>query len=368
MEEEKQEVLEETSAEVKAEAVPEILSEIQDEELRKSKPLNKKFILVLVVIVAGALFYNGYKNDKFGKVLGVQTSASMSVQEAEDFVNENLMQDGTGATVTEVTEENGLYKIKLTVGEQEYIAYLTKDKTKFFPQAIDIAEIQQQKADAEAAAVAEEEASLTSLTKTDKPIVELFVMSHCPYGTQMEKGIIPVVKALGDKIDFQLKFCDYAMHDKKELDEEMNQYCISQNEPSKLISYLECFLADETSSAKCVAQVGIDSAKMASCVAATDSQYGITAGYDDKSTWKSETYPSFPIYQEDVTKYAISGSPSLVINGSSVSSKRDSASLLQYVCAGFSEAPEECSQVLSSTAPSAGFGYAEGTDTGASCE
>ena len=29
--------------------------------------------------------------------------------------------------------------------------------------------------------------------KLEKPIVEAFVMSHCPFGTQIEKGMLPVV-------------------------------------------------------------------------------------------------------------------------------------------------------------------------------
>lgn len=402
MEEATKDILEETSTDT-SETLE--VSTADEGKTKRSKPLNKKFIIVLILAVAFILLYADYRKEVSGSVKNANetsensvaaaspagvpqesfldylggkfssllqgkkngsgnSSGSLTVQEAEDFVNTNLMQDGTGATVSEVTEENGLFKIKLSVSGQEYTAYLTKDKQLFFPQAINIAEIQKQKADDAAASQAEEEKQLTEMTKNDKPVVELFVMSHCPYGTQIEKGIIPVVKALGDKIDFKLKFCDYAMHEKKELDEEMNQYCISQNQPDKLISYLECFLADETSSAKCVAQVGIDSTKLASCVAATDSQYKITAGYNDKATWKSETYPSFPIFQADVTKYSISGSPSLVINGKTVSTGRDSATLLKFVCAGFTNAPEACKETLSSTAPSAGFGYAEGTTTG----
>src|SRR5690348_2174093 len=32
---------------------------------------------------------------------------------------------------------------------------------------------------------------LTNLPKSDKPNVELFVMSQCPYGIEMEKALIP---------------------------------------------------------------------------------------------------------------------------------------------------------------------------------
>ena len=43
-----------------------------------------------------------------------------------------------------------------------------------------------------------------SCNKRAVPEVELFIMSHCPYGTQTMKGIVPVVELLGDKIDFEL--------------------------------------------------------------------------------------------------------------------------------------------------------------------
>ena len=39
------------------------------------------------------------------------------------------------------------------------------------------------------------------ITKTDKPNVELFVMSFCPYGVQAETAMKPVVDLLGDSAD-----------------------------------------------------------------------------------------------------------------------------------------------------------------------
>jgi len=75
------------------------------------------------------------------------------------------------------------------------------------------------------------------MDKKDVPEVELFVMSHCPYGTQMEKGILPVVELLGDKIDFKIRFVYYAMHGEKEVNEEARQYCIQKEQKDKFISY-----------------------------------------------------------------------------------------------------------------------------------
>jgi len=334
---------------------------------KKSKPVNKKFLAILIIIVIAVVAYSGYKNGKFDKMLGIEPK--MTVAEAEKLINENIISEGYTATVTELTEDkvHNLWKLKLNVGDQEVTAYMTKDRSIFLANPIVIAEVQQQKAAAAEQAKTEQATALASLTKTDKPTVELFVMSHCPYGTQAEKGIIPAVEALGDKIDFQLKFCDYSMHDEKELKEEMNQYCIMQNQGDKLISYLKCFLADGDGT-KCLAQTGIDTASLNSCVAATDSKYKIMANYADKTTWRNGQYPTFPIYQADVDKYQVSGSPTLVVNGKQVSSSRDSASYLKTICAGFTTAPAECNQnTLSSTPQSSGFGYAEGSDSTASC-
>ena len=83
---------------------------------------------------------------------------------------------------------------------------------------------------------------LLTCNKSDKPNVELFVMSHCPFGTQAEKGIIPVVNLLKNKINFSVKFVDYSMHGKSEIDENTLQYCIQKEESKKYIPYLTCFL------------------------------------------------------------------------------------------------------------------------------
>jgi hypothetical protein len=42
--------------------------------------------------------------------------------------------------------------------------------------------------------------------KSDKPLVELFVMSFCPYGVQAEEVMKPVADLLGDKADIRVRF------------------------------------------------------------------------------------------------------------------------------------------------------------------
>ena len=48
-----------------------------------------------------------------------------------------------------------------------------------------------------------EELLASRVSRIGKPTLELFVMSYCPYGVQTEEQLIPIVKAFGDKIDFQ---------------------------------------------------------------------------------------------------------------------------------------------------------------------
>lgn len=196
----------------------------------------------------------------------------------------------------------------------------------------------------------------TCMDKLEKPKVELFVMSHCPYGTQIEKGILPVADLLGDKIDFNVKFVYYAMHGEKELNEQMLQYCIEKDQNSKYTTYLKCFLK-EGNSDECVSEVGIDKAALDACVAQADTEFKITEKFNDKSTWSGGSYPPFDIYKTENEEYGVGGSPTLVINGVIAQTGRDPASLLEAICTGFTNKPAECSVALSSETPSPGFGF-----------
>jgi len=194
--------------------------------------------------------------------------------------------------------------------------------------------------------------------KSNKPKIELFVMSYCPYGTQMEKGILPVAELLGDKIDFEIKFVNYAMHGEKEITENTRQYCIQKEQKDKYISYLDCFLHDGDSTS-CLKQGAIDTGKLDSCMEATDKEYSITENLNNKQG----TYPAFLIHDADNKKYGVKGSPTLVLNGKTTSVGRDSAGLLKSICNAFSERPGECNEQLSSEQPSPGFGFQTTTDS-----
>lgn len=321
------------------------------------------FVMGIIAVVLISLILIPIIKDKEG------VNSGLSLEEAkvktEKFINDILIGDnGDKITIKDASEENGMYKIVvITSAGQDVETYLTKDGKLFFDRTMNIEKIEKESQaakDAEAAAPAE-------AVKSDKPSVELFVMSHCPYGTQIEKGILPAVKALGGKIDFELKFCDYVMHGETELNEQLQQHCIKTEEPTKFTAYLECFL-EAGDSKSCITKAKINTSKINSCVSATDKEFNITKNFADKTTWKGN-YPTFNIYKESNEKYAVGGSPTLVINGTTVKSGRDSASLLSTICAAFNISPAECSTELSSAEPAPGFGTGASASGGsdASC-
>lgn len=304
-------------------------------------------ILVIVLIIIG---FFSFRKPSFKNLKPAEAQAK-----AETFINTYLMQSGSKATVKEVTTEYGLYKLKIDIVSDVIESYITKDGKLFFPQALDIEETAKQAAAAgNNTAGANSAPAATVSVKSDKPTVELFVMSYCPYGTQIEKGMLPVLAALGNKIDFKLQFCSYAMHGEKELKENMTQYCIQKEQNSKLNSYLTCFLESSVSDA-CLTSAKIDKSKLASCVSKTDKNFKVTSNFADKVGYQG-SYPGFDVDKAANDKYNVGGSPTLIINGQEISSARDSASLLKTICSAFNDQPKECETALSSASPAPGFG------------
>jgi glutaredoxin len=332
---------------------------------------NKLFIIigVLAVLLVASVIWAFTASNNSAQAIGIEEAKT----QAETFINENLMVDGQTVNVNSIVEENGLYKMTVDIGQGQVVtSYLSLDGQTFFPQGLNIPRSETDNTasnNTDSANNANGEPVVpANVVKSERPNVELFVMSHCPYGTQMEKGILPVASLLEDKIDFELKFVDYAMHGEKELNEQMNQYCINQEEPEKFNDYLSCFL-EEGNGESCLTETGINTKAINSCADNVDKEYKITENFKNKVNYNG-SYPEFAIHKAENEKYGVGGSPTLVINGAKVSSGRDSATLLATICAAFEgEAPSECDAELSSSTPSPGFGYntAGSNTTAASC-
>lgn len=300
---------------------------------------------------------------KSGFVGGGAVSADKAAENLLSYVNSQ----GGNAEVVSAEKNGSFYEVVVKYQGQDVPVYVTLDGNYLVPGLIPLSASTADDSDSAGAEAGTE--APTNVPQTAKPVVEVFVMALCPYGTQIEKGIIPVAELLGSKIDFKIKFVSYAMHGKTEIDENTRQYCIQKEQPTKFLPYLKCYLK-EGKSEDCLTSSGVDKTKLTACVAAADKQFSITANFDDKASWLNGNYPMYNVNKVECDKYQVQGSPTLVINGVQVSSARDSVSLAKAVCAAFTTAPAACeNNTLSSTAPSAGFGYtaSSGSTGSATC-
>jgi len=317
---------------------------------------NKKLIVAVIVLIVIVLASFGYT--KYFKKIDIGVAGATG--KVNDFIKNNAPNGGQGVAIKSVTKDaaSGLYQVTITANKQDVVTYITPDGTKLFLQTVDLT-AQKQTADASQQSAP---AKAADVPKSAVPDVRLFVMSYCPYGTQMEKGILPVLNTLGSKIKYTLEFVNYSMHndiktnDRKELDENLRQYCIQKNQPTKLNAYLTCFLkAGQGTEASCEATAGVNAAQVATCMAQTDTQFNVTKDFNDQSSYQGN-FPQFEVNAADNTKYGVQGSPTLVINGVQADAQRDPASILKTICGAFTNAPKECSATLSGAAGAPGFG------------
>lgn len=335
--------------------------------VKKNPWVMATIVLGIIVLILLVLMLRGgiTGNIITGRAIGGQDAGDKLI----DYLNSR-----TGGGVEYISHEDigNLYEVLISYQGQELPVYITKDGSYFVQGAVPLDEPvfnndPNQQPSAE-------------IPKSDKPEVELFIMSFCPFGTQAEKGILPVVGLLDDKIDFKLRTVHYILHGEKEDIENKRELCIREEQgQDKLNKYLVCILDSENPQEPadvtvCEKDSGIDSAKLQTCM-------DINAdSYFESDSQLSEVY-------------GVRGSPTLIINGARVvdpssysrdpnsctksdseegkcviaSIGRSPSSYLEGICSAFNTAPEECSEKLSSATPSAGFGYNEGTDTVAQC-
>ncbi len=288
-----------------------------------------------------------------GLALGYLLNGSQVLNKAEvvNTINEKLVNPQIKAELKDAKTVGTLSELTLDFNGQEDKLYVTNDGKMFFQKIYDQKEVEE----AEKAA----QDAKTVKNKSKKPEVELFVMSYCPFGTQMEKGYIPAIRALGDKIDSKVKFVNYVMHGEKEARENVLQYCVQKNMPEKFNDYLECFLdKGEGNSDACLAEAGINKSDLDACIAETTKEFEVQKDLDDKGSYLNGRFPQFKIHDDLNKEYGVQGSPTFVVNGQKIDGAgRDAQSILDIICSAFEEKPEECNTVLSSETPAPGFGY-----------
>ena len=312
---------------------------IKAEEVKEKKAGNKNswkiaaVVLGVAVVVMLVLFLNG-------GITGGITGKAISEKDAADKLISYLSTRAQGEITFVSSEDIGnLYMVTVSYMGEEIPVYVTKDGDYFVQGVIPMSE-----------ETSSPNAETQEVPKSDKPKVEAFIFSYCPYGLQFEKALLPVYDLLKSKADINIVAIG-AMHGEYEKQESLRQISVEQlYGKDKLFSYLKEFNSN-TNVGSCN---GEDSC-LNKYLPAIYSKLGI-----DKS--KVENYmktSAEKIYEEQGAKASelgISGSPTFVINGVEVQVARTADAVKIAVCSAFNTQPSECSQSLSTASPSPGFG------------
>jgi len=289
----------------------------------------------VLVVFAASLFISG------GGVTGAavsQISAQQAAQKTIDFINNDLMAGQATAVLINVTEESGVYAVSFDMSGTKYVAYVSKDGKYLFPQKVEIT----------AAKPAQQ------AVKSAKPVVQLFVMSFCPYGQQAEAGMKPVADLLGSKVTFEPHFIisvsgtttaslhDSASNHNAESAEDMRQAVILKHYGvSAWWTYVDYF--DKNCNINTVDTCWKDAAKASSVDTTKVTGWVASEGLD---LMKADAALS--------DQLGVTGSPTIFINGSPYGSNdRSPAAFQSSICGAFTTAPAECSQAASSNASAA---------------
>ena len=332
------------------------------------KKLNKYSIPIAIVVagllIAGVVIFINLRAKESTPVSPEKTLAQEIGEKTINYINENLLGEGMTASLIEAKEEEGLVKIKLKVGDNEIISYATLDGKYFFPQAFNIEE--ELAASEGETPNTPEGKTCEELKKRDKPILEAFVVSKCPFGSQMQRILLEIVKNIPQlKSYIKITYLGSvsgdgitAMHGEKEAQENLRQICLREEQGDKFWDYLSCHIK-KAEIEKCLKEAKVDEKKLESCM--SDNSKGLKYAKEDFAA-------------QD--KYGAGGSPTLVLNGEVEGvdefafGGRTAEAVKTLLCCGFEEKPQFCEKELDTRSAATGFSeeYSSGPSGSGGCK
>lgn len=311
-----------------------------------SNNIVKKIIIIGAFIVLAAMVasykFSGLISRISNTSQAVTDKSDIGQEEAtkkiESFVSSNLVKAGTDVSVKDVTKDGNLYKATVTIQKKDYVMYLTSDGKKFFPEGMDT-DVQEKVAATEA-----ETAPAKDIPKNDAPIVDLYVMSFCPFGNKAEDTLKSAYNLLKNKVKFNFHYIVSAngddiqsLHGAKEVAQDEREACVLKNYgKDKWIDFVTYVNKNCGSDGSCweagAKSMGVDTVKINSCVS-------------------SEGVALMKANGQESDAAGASGSPTMTINGvetESVYQYGNSETYKQVICSAFNNPPSECSETLSS--------------------
>jgi len=270
-----------------------------------------------------------------GNTFSVGVSSETVGQKVLDFANSQ----GANAELISSKDDGQFYEVILSIQGEDVPVYATKDGKNLVPSLIPLTAQATKRPSAQPAS--------EDVPKSEEPEAKLFVWSYCPYGVQAQGPLSEVANLLGDNANFII-VPYYDGHGEYEKQQNQIQLCIQKLDSEKYWDYASGFVTDiytkcgnlqdaecdETESVKLMKSLGIDSEAVLSCVGTEGDALFAEAAAEAQSS-------------------GVTGSPTLTVNGVKVNAARDAESYKTAVCSAFNTAPEECDEVLDSSAAAA---------------
>ncbi len=248
-----------------------------------------------------------------------------------------------------VNKVNGLYVITLSTpdGNTQDI-YATNDLEQIFLQPpIKVSDLEK--------TIEKFKQQNKEIPKTDKPTVQLYIMSFCPFGNQAEQLMNPIIHLLNDKISFEPVYIISnrngqwtSLHGNSELKQDVREKIIfNMYGPVVWADYVKnvdhtCDVKDIDTCWKSVAE------NMSLNTTAIEETY-------------NSSFDSIVSNEASKTNEAkVQGSPTLVINGVIYNERANGRSTNAYksaICSAFTTEPIECNQTLNETSTNTPQGY-----------
>jgi hypothetical protein len=324
--------------------------------------------VVIIALVSGflggmAMGYQGVFADKLSFLVKnaegeVSIEDSLTAEQVEEkiinYIKEEFNIPEISLATTSTTFEKGVYKLNFKIEDTDIPpVYATKDGNLFFPEAKKIMSPEEKK-----------EIACQSVRKTEQPMLEAFVMSYCPYGTQMQRVINEIVKNIPElKNNIKIRYIGQiednqitSMHGEEEAQENLTQICLREEQGDKFYPYLSCFLKKGESNS-CLIESGVNKEELDSCK--QENSRGLTYAQKD-----------FDLNIE----YQASGSPTLVLNGEKASEfdfgGRAAEAVKSLLCCGFETQSQVCETILTQEEAASGFSetYGSGSSSSGTCQ
>jgi hypothetical protein len=169
--------------------------------------------------------------------------------------------------------------------------------------------------------------------------VEMFVMSQCPYGVEVEQAITPIAKKLGSQLDVDIEFIGQgaagslsSMHGPAEVTGDLAQVCAKELAKDRLLDFVACqnetVRQVDSNWRQCAEANGIPVEGLEACINGDQGQQLLGASF------------------ATAVERGATGSPTIFVNGKKYEGGRKGKDFLKAACAELGEAgPQACKEI-----------------------